>query len=736
LQVQNSSFQKISISLSLLFLLLSLTQCKADSVWGISQPTFLERLARQENDFLTDLEIEDGNLAEAFRLGPGAPYYLSLILTSLGRGQTAEKLLTLQWQRGDSPWREEAALLLLRFRMENGRYEEAETLARQLLRRTQGQGYAFPAERELVAALYWQEQDEEVLTLLEKMRNSGATWDDELDLFTAVCSQRLERQGWRQLFIDLFYSKRTSIVHSRAYAYLEQESRLESFPQAVSLFFRGKDLLYQGQNTEAIDLIEMSLPGLEIERFDPAILIAEMGAAYFAVAGHNRGAEVLLDLSERVSPSRRLDAVEMAGRLYRKEGNLSEAGRLLSEVIRETDSPIQRDRAIWFALDMARNLSAGEFLGQVEELASVWHEPDFFKAILDQEISRLVAQRDWQDLHVLFRLLKGFGPPVTMARLAYVNARAISLGMLDSSSSQGVLPPQSLLLEARSAGEGYYSYLSEALLTDMGFPLQWSLGAADQAGGSSPSDGAEEKAGSDESIEILIRGYFEYGLYERGMELLRSHWRTISPGLILDSALMLQDRGEYLPSIRLMNLYILRKPTAVERKYIEFLYPQAFGKQISGLARSEDIPASLFFALVREESYFDPQIVSRSGAVGLTQLMSETAADSARRLRMEDYDLRDPDQNLRLGANHFSRLLYRLEDIPKALMAYNAGLSRLRSWERTFAGLPTDLLVEALPYPETRNYVRKILVSAVYYGGLYYDQSLEQTVFLFFPGLK
>lgn len=705
-------------------------------MWGISRSTFLERLVRQEDDFLADLEIEDGNLAEAFRLGPGAPYYLSLILTSLEREQTAEKLLAVQWQRGDSPWREEAALLLLSIQMENHRYEEAETLARQVLRRAQEERHIFPAERELVAALYWQEQDEEVLTLLEEMRNSGAPWDDELDLFAAVSSQRLEKQGWQQLFIDLFYSKRTSILHSRAYAYLEQEGMLDSLPQAAALFFQGKDLLYRGRNSEAIDLIEKSLPGLDIERLNLAILTAEMGAAYFAVAGHNRGAEVLLDLSERVSPSRRLDAVEMAGRLYRKEGNVSEARRLLSEVVRETDSPEQRDRAIWFALDMARSLSPGEFLDQVEELAPVWHEPGFFSDILKPEISRLVAQRNWQDLRLLYRLLKGFGPPETMARLAYLNARAITLGMLDSSSSQSPLSPQSLFLEARSAGELYYRYLSEAALTDMGFALQWSTGSADQPGSSSLSEGAEEQASQDDSLEILIRGYFEYGLYELGMELLRSHWRTLSPGLILDSALILQDRGEYLHSIRLMNLYVLRKPAVVKRRDLELLYPQAFGKQIGGLAKSEDIPASVFFALVREESHFDPRIVSRSGAVGLTQLMAETAGDSARRLRMEEYDLWDPDQNLRLGARHLSRLLSRLEDIPKALMAYNAGLSRLRSWERNYVDLPTDLLVEALPYPETGDYVRKILVSAVYYGGLYYDQSLEETVFLFFPGLK
>jgi len=234
----------------------------------------------------------------------------------------------------------------------------------------------------------------------------------------------------------------------------------------------------------------------------------------------------------------------------------------------------------------------------------------------------------------------------------------------------------------------------------------------------------------------VIRGYFDYGLNETGTELLRSQWRAVNPELLLETALLLNGRGEYLRSIRLMNLYEWRKADGVDRSDLEILYPRAYGEWIDEVSQYENLPAPIFSALVREESYFDPGIVSRSGAVGLTQLMSETAADSARWLRMEEYDLRDPEQNLRIGAHHFSRLLMRLEDITKALMAYNAGLSRLRSWERSFAGLPSDLLAEAAPYPETRNYIRKILVSAVYYGALYYDMSLEQTVLLFFPGLR
>jgi soluble lytic murein transglycosylase-like protein len=66
-------------------------------------------------------------------------------------------------------------------------------------------------------------------------------------------------------------------------------------------------------------------------------------------------------------------------------------------------------------------------------------------------------------------------------------------------------------------------------------------------------------------------------------------------------------------------------------------------------------------------------------------------------------------------------------------MAYNAGLSRVRSWERELAGLPAELLVEAAPFSETRRYVRKILVSAVHYGSLYFGLSNLQAVRLFYP---
>ena len=147
MQVHDSSFQKISILVSIVFLLLSLTRCRADSVWGLSRSDFQQRLIAGEREFLREPASGKLDLEEAFRLGPAAPFYLSEILFSLDPGapepaaahtpetaasgpaaahtpaprqvapaheQTAEQLLDLQWRRGDSPWREEAAARLIR----------------------------------------------------------------------------------------------------------------------------------------------------------------------------------------------------------------------------------------------------------------------------------------------------------------------------------------------------------------------------------------------------------------------------------------------------------------------------------------------------------------------------------------------------------------------------------------------------------------------------------------------
>ena len=92
------------------------------------------------------------------------------------------------------------------------------------------------------------------------------------------------------------------------------------------------------------------------------------------------------------------------------------------------------------------------------------------------------------------------------------------------------------------------------------------------------------------------------------------------------------------------------------------------------------LPDHIVYGLVREESYFDADVISNAGAVGLSQLMPSTASSVARGLGIVNPDLRDPTTNLTIGIRHFKDLTTDVDSMTKALLAYNAGLTRVRQW--------------------------------------------------------
>ena len=117
-----------------------------------------------------------------------------------------------------------------------------------------------------------------------------------------------------------------------------------------------------------------------------------------------------------------------------------------------------------------------------------------------------------------------------------------------------------------------------------------------------------------------------------------------------------------------------------------------YSREIAEASARHGVPERLIWAVIRVESGFDPRAVSPKGARGLMQLMPETAAILGVR------DAFDPRDNIHGGARHLRGLLERFRhDLPLALAAYNAGAQPVA----TFRGIP--------PYPETRDYVARVL---------------------------
>lgn len=158
-------------------------------------------------------------------------------------------------------------------------------------------------------------------------------------------------------------------------------------------------------------------------------------------------------------------------------------------------------------------------------------------------------------------------------------------------------------------------------------------------------------------------------------------------------------------------------PLAARRAY----YPCAQGTLLREIAAAASVPPALVFGLVRQESVFTVDIRSRSGAVGLMQLMPATGRQLQRRGRHGARpDLKNPVVNVRLGVAYLHQLLDAFGgDVVLALAAYNAGPARARRWKRDLESLPADEFVESIPIAESRFYIKKILFFEGAYAALY-----------------
>ncbi len=152
-------------------------------------------------------------------------------------------------------------------------------------------------------------------------------------------------------------------------------------------------------------------------------------------------------------------------------------------------------------------------------------------------------------------------------------------------------------------------------------------------------------------------------------------------------------------------------------------YPPAFMDAIRTAAAEHEFPALLFQGLVREESAFSPTVVSWAGAIGLSQLMWPTAKMTARKLGIRGLQrshLRVPERNLEIGTAYFQELHERWSGhLPLAIASYNAGPGAVKRWVDARGDQDLDAWVEAIPYDQTRHYVKRVLGSFQIYNALY-----------------
>lgn len=159
-------------------------------------------------------------------------------------------------------------------------------------------------------------------------------------------------------------------------------------------------------------------------------------------------------------------------------------------------------------------------------------------------------------------------------------------------------------------------------------------------------------------------------------------------------------------------------------KIQEIIYKKEYSESVTKYAKEYNVDENLIYAVIKAESNFKPNAKSNKEAVGLMQLMKDTAKEVAKKINIQVLDeefeekLLEPDLNVNLGTKYLSILIEQYQNIEIAVTAYNAGIGTVNNWIEKGIIKQDGSDVENIPYKETNNYVRKILRDYKIYSNL------------------
>ncbi|OGV26121.1 MAG: hypothetical protein A3F18_05395 [Legionellales bacterium RIFCSPHIGHO2_12_FULL_37_14] len=215
---------------------------------------------------------------------------------------------------------------------------------------------------------------------------------------------------------------------------------------------------------------------------------------------------------------------------------------------------------------------------------------------------------------------------------------------------------------------------------------------------------------------------------------------------IKDASLLLNDFSSELPKdekiallywlTNTLNWYdkvIAMCNNAELKDQLYLRFPTAYKNIINTIADANNLPSALVYALIRQESTFNKNVTSRAGAIGLMQIMPETAALIAKRKHIpykNKQALTEVKPNVALGSAYLAVLSKKFNhNLILMAAAYNAGPMKVVYWLRENPTKDLDLWVENIPFEETRNYLKNIIAFYVIYQNILRDKVDVKQVF-------
>ncbi|MBR5227306.1 MAG: lytic transglycosylase domain-containing protein [Clostridia bacterium] len=156
-----------------------------------------------------------------------------------------------------------------------------------------------------------------------------------------------------------------------------------------------------------------------------------------------------------------------------------------------------------------------------------------------------------------------------------------------------------------------------------------------------------------------------------------------------------------------------------------FVFPRKFQDIVEHVTKQYNVDPNLVYAIIKQESDFKEDAKSRSGAIGLMQIMTTTADEVVQTISSIDknyYNLYDPETNISVGVKYISELIRKFEgNIYLTIAAYNGGMGNVQKWfEKDYSKYDSlDKVVEEIKFVETRKYVTNVIGYYNFYTKLY-----------------
>jgi soluble lytic murein transglycosylase len=229
--------------------------------------------------------------------------------------------------------------------------------------------------------------------------------------------------------------------------------------------------------------------------------------------------------------------------------------------------------------------------------------------------------------------------------------------------------------------------------------------------------------------EPVVRALLDLDLYDQALDELHYAQKAWGDSAAIQAtvAWVLHDRGDLRAAINVMKRaypqYMAAGGEQMPAELLRVLFPVNYWPIIRRYSIQHNLDPYLIAALVAQESTFTADVRSPANAYGLMQIVPATGRRYAKTLHLAGRFsiglLTTAEANVKMGTAYFADLVKQFGGAHFALASYNAGESRVARWISERPGIARDEFIDDIPFPETQNYVKRILGTAEDYRRLY-----------------